>query len=249
MIGCANTNVETINIVGSTAFQPFAEKLAEEYMAKNPDVRINVQGGGSAVGIQSTQSGVAQIGMADMVALPKEAEGLNSVVVARDAIVLIVHPKNKIDELSTQQIQQIFSGKLKNWNQVGGENRHITVISREEGSGTRRSFEELLLKKTKISSDALIQDSNGAVRVMVENDVNSIGYISYGLVTKQVKPIKIDGIAPTLKNIRAGKYKFTRPIFLLTKGEPVGKVKEFIEFILSPQAQHIIAAHGLLPIK
>ncbi|MEW6095006.1 MAG: phosphate ABC transporter substrate-binding protein [bacterium] len=249
MIGCARTKVETINIVGSTAFQPFAEKLAEEYMAMNKDVQINVQGGGSAVGIQSAQSGVAQIGMADMVVLPKEAGGLNSVVVAKDGIVLIVHPDNKIDGLSTQQIQQIFSGKLKNWNQVGGENRPITIISREEGSGTRVSFEELLLKDVKVSPEALIQDSTGAVRVMVGNDINSIGYISYGFVTKQVKTIKIDGVVPTLENIREGKYKIIRPVFLLTKGVPVGKVKEFIEFILSPQAQQLISKYGLIAIR
>ncbi|MDI6704279.1 MAG: phosphate ABC transporter substrate-binding protein [bacterium] len=249
MIGCTRTKVETINMAGSTAFQPFAEKLAEEYMAKNKDIRINVQGGGSAVGIQSVQSGVAQIGMADMVSLPKEAEGLNSVVVAKDGVVLIVHPDNKIDGLSTKQIQQIFSGRLKNWSELDGEDGPITVISREEGSGTRASFEELVLKDTKVSPEALIQDSTGAVRIMVENDLNSIGYISYGFVTPKVKTLKIDGVAPTLQNIREGKYKLTRPIFLLTKGEPVGGIKEFIEFILSNQAQQLISDYGLVAIR
>ncbi|MEW6618995.1 MAG: phosphate ABC transporter substrate-binding protein [bacterium] len=248
-IGCAKSNIETINIAGSTAFQPFAEKLAEEYMAGKNDVRINVQGGGSAVGIQSAQSGVAQIGMADMVTLPKEAQGLNTVVVAKDAVVLIVHPNNKIANLTPLQIQQIFSGQVKKWKEVGGEDKPITVISREEGSGTRVSFEELLLAGTKVSAGALIQDSSGAVRTMVENDPNSISYLTYGLVTDRVKSLKIDGVSPTLQNIKKGRYKIIRPIFLLTKGPAEGKIGEFIEFILSEQGQQLISDYGLIPVK
>ncbi|MDI6780683.1 MAG: phosphate ABC transporter substrate-binding protein [bacterium] len=257
-MGCARNNVETINIAGSTAFQPFAEKLAEEFMAVHPDVRVNVQGGGSAVGIQSAQSGVVQIGMADIVTLPKEAEGLNSIVAAKDAIVIIVHPTNKVDNLSLQQIQDIFSGRLNNWAELGGEkgekgekgeNKSITVVSREEGSGTRDSFHDMLLKGVQLSPHALIQNSTGAVRLMVQSDPSAIGYITHGVVTPDVKAIAIDGIAPSPENIHAGKYNVVRPIFLLTKGELKGKAGEFIDFILSPQGQKIIADNGLLPVK
>jgi len=248
IFGCAKSNVETINIAGSTAFQPFAEKLAEEFMVSHPEIRINVQGGGSAVGIQAAQTGVAQIGMADVVTLPKEAEGLKSIVVAKDAIVVIVHSTNKIDGLSLQQIQGIFSGKLNNWGQVGGENKKITLVSREEGSGTRDSFRDLLLKDTHLAPNALIQNSTGAVRLMVETDSTAIGYITHGVLSPEVKALKIDGINPSPRNIRKGKYNVVRPIFLLTKGEPKESVKEFINFILSPQGQKIIADNGLLTV-
>ena len=247
--GCARSKIETINMAGSTAFQPFAEKLAEVYMAKNPNIQINVQGGGSAVGIQSAESGVAQIGMVDLVTLSESAEGLNTVVIARDAIALIVHPTNKIDNLSTEQIQQIFIGKIKNWQEVGGGNKSITIVSREEGSGTRDSFEDLVIGEAKINPYALIQDSNGAVKVMVENDPNAIGYLTYGCVTPKVKAVQIDGIAPTPQNIKEGKYKIIRPIFLLTKEEPSLNVQEFINFMLSQEAQQIIADNGLIPIR
>ncbi len=258
IIGCAKGNMqqaETINIAGSTAFQPFAEKLAEEFMSAHPDVRVNVQGGGSAVGIQSVQSGVVQIGMADLVTLPKEAEGLNSIVAAKDAIVIAVHPDNKIDNLSLQQIQDVFSGKVNSWEQLGGEKgekgekKTIAVVSREEGSGTRNSFHDLVLKGVQLSPHALIQNSTGAVKMMIQTDPSAIGYITHGVVTPDVKAVAIDGIAPSLKNIKAGKYNVVRPIFLLTKGELQGKAKEFIDFILSPQGQKTIADNGLLPVK
>ncbi|MBI4778447.1 phosphate ABC transporter substrate-binding protein [Candidatus Desantisbacteria bacterium] len=252
IIGCGakgNMNTETINIAGSTAFQPFAEKLAEGFMANNPGVRINVQGGGSAVGIQSVQTGVVQIGMADMVTLPKEAEGLKSIVAARDALVIIVHPDNKIDSLSSQQIQDIFSGKLNNWSQIGGEKKSITVVSREDGSGTRVSFNDLVLKGVSLGTHAIIQNSTGAVRLMVQNDPSAIGYITHGSLSPEVKTITIDGIAPSPQNIHAGKYSIVRPIFLLTKGEMKGKTSEFIDFILSSQGQKMLTDDGLLAVK
>jgi phosphate transport system substrate-binding protein len=252
IIGCGakgNMEKETINIAGSTAFQPFAEKLAEEFMVNQPGVRINVQGGGSAVGIQSVQAGVVQIGMADLVTLPKEAEGLNSIVVAKDAIAVIVHPNNKINNLSLQKIQDIFSGRLNNWIQLGGEKKSITVVSREDGSGTRDSFNDLILKGVHLSPHALIQNSTGAVRLMVQSDPSAIGYITYGVLSSEIKPIAIDGVEPSSQNIHAGKYNIIRPIFLLTKGELKGKAGEFIDFILSPQGQKIIADSGLLSVK
>lgn len=251
IIGCAKSNMETetITVAGSTAFQPFAEKLAEEFMGSHTGVRVNVQGGGSAVGIQSAQAGVVQIGMADLVTLPREAEGLNSIVVARDAIVVIVHPDNKVSNLSLQQIQDIFSGKLNNWGQLGGEKKSITIVSREEGSGTRDSFHNLVLKGIHISPHALIQNSTGAVRQMVQGDSSAIGYITYGALSNEVKAIAIDGIEASPQNIHAGKYGIIRPIFLLTKGELKGKASEFVNFILSPQGQKIIASDGLLAVE
>jgi len=249
IIGCAKGSMEIINVAGSTSFQPFAEKLAEEFMAGHQGVRVNVQGGGSAVGVQAAQSGVAQIGMADMITLPKEAEGLKNIVVAKDAIVVIVHPDNKIDNLSSQQIQDIFSDKANNWGQLGGEKKSITVVSREEGSGTRDSFKDLILKGAPISPNALIQNSTGAVKLMVQSDPSAIGYITHGVLSPEVKAIGIDGADPSIKNIHDGKYNIIRPIFLLTKGEPKGMTSEFIDFILSPQGQKIIADNGLLAVK
>lgn len=247
MVGCGRGKT-SITLAGSTAFQPFAEKLAEQFMAKNPNVNVTVQGGGSAVGIQSASSGAAQIGMADLVTLPEEAKGLTSTVVAKDGIAIVVNPKNKVNNLTTDQARAIFNGKIVNWKEVGGDDVPITVVSREAGSGTRTSFEQILTNIT-LKKDALIQDSNGTIRETVANDANSVGYLSHGLINEKIKAIKIDDVECTSEMIIAGQYKLVRPIFLLVKGEMVGEVKNFIDYILSVEGQKTIKDNGLLPAK
>lgn len=247
LFGCGRSKT-SITLAGSTAFQPFAEKLAEQYMQSHSNVNITVQGGGSAVGIQSANSGAAQIGMADMVQLPDEAKGLTSVIVARDGVAIIVNPKNPITNLTTDQVRDIFNGKITNWKEVGGNDAPITVVSREAGSGTRSSFEKII-GNIQLKKDALIQDSNGTIRETVSNDPNSVSYLSHGLVNEKVKPLTLDGIQPTVENIVSGTYKVSRPIFLLVKGQIQGEVKNFIDYILSPEGQKTIKDNGLLPAK
>ena len=245
--GCGRSNL-SITMAGSTAFQPFAEKLAGQYMSFHPEVNITVQGGGSAVGVQSTISGAAQIGMADLVDLPEEAKVLHSTVVARDGISVIVHPSNSVSDLTTDQIRQIFSGKIKNWKEAGGFKAPITVVSREAGSGTRSSFEQIV-KDIHLTDNAIIQDSNGTIRETVANDKNTIGYISHGLLNDKIKPLKVNGVECTVLSIKDGKYPLVRPVFLLTKTKPEGAVAAFIEYILSPNGQKTIETSGLISIQ
>jgi len=245
--GCGK-NKTSITIAGSTAFQPFAEKLAETYMNYNNKVNITVQGGGSAVGIQAANSGAAEIGMADLVILPEEAKALTSTVVARDGIAVIVHPDNIVSELTTDQVRDIFNGKITNWKDVGGKDASITVVSREAGSGTRSSFEDIV-KDISLKRDALIQDSNGTIRETVANDVNAVGYLSHGLINNKIKAVRVDGQESTTESILSGNYKLVRPIYLLVKGNLEGEIKNFIDFVLSSEGQEIIKANGLLPAK
>lgn len=245
--GCGKGKA-SITMAGSTAFQPFAEKLAEQFMTKNPDVNVTVQGGGSAVGIQSANSGAAQIGMADLVTLPAEAKELTATVVANDGIAIVVNPKNKVENITTDQARDIFNGKITNWKEVGGDDVPITVVSREAGSGTRTSFEQIITNIT-LKKDALIQDSNGTIRETVANDANSVGYLSHGLVNEKVKAVKIDNVDCTSEAIVAGQYKLVRPIFLLVKGAVEGEVKNLIDYILSEEGQKTIKDNGLLPAK
>ncbi len=244
---CSRSNL-SITLAGSTAFQPFAEKLAEQYMSLHPEVNITVQGGGSAVGVQSAISEAAQIGMADLVDLPEEAKVLHSTMVARDGISVIVHPSNPLTDLTTDRIRGIFSGKIKNWKEVGGRDASVTVVSREAGSGTRSSFEQII-KDVQLSNDAIIQDSNGTVRETVANDKNTIGYISHGLLNEKIKSLKINGIQCTVQTIKEGKYPLVRPVFLLTKTKPEGAIAGFIDYILSPNGQKTIETSGLISVK
>ncbi len=247
VFGCGRSKFP-ITVAGSTAFQPFAEKLADEYMQEHSDVSITVQGGGSAVGIQSAMSGAAQIGMADLVDLPQEAKALNPVVVARDGIAIVVNLKNTVNNLTIKQIQDIYNGKIKNWKEVGGNDHPVTVISREAGSGTRSSFESII-KNISITKDALIQDSNGTVRETVINDVNAIGYLSHGLVNEKIKALTVNEISCTTDEIIKGKYILVRPVYFLTKDAPKEKIKDFIDFILSGKGQETIKTNGLIPAK
>ena len=245
--GCGKKRA-VVTCAGSTAFQPFAEKLAEELMNKRSDIAITVQGGGSAVGIQSALSGAAQIGMADLVNLPPEAKVLTSIVVARDGIAIIVNPANPVANLSTEQIRGVFNGTLRNWKEVGGKDAPITVVSREAGSGTRSSFEQIIGSIT-LTKDAIVQDSSGTIRETVANDANALGYLTHGVVNPKVKALTVDGKTCTTETIIAGAYKLVRPVYFLTKGAPDGAVKEFIDYVLSAEGQGIIKKNGLIPAK
>lgn len=238
-----------IRLAGSTAFQPFAEKLAEKYMEEYPGSTIDVQGGGSAVGVMASQQGIVDIGMADLLSLPHDIDYLERIVVARDGIAVIVNPANKANEITFDQLGKIFSGEIDNWQDLGSGNGPIRVISREEGSGTKKSFDQLILKGKKLTREAMFQDSNGTIREAVRSDPNAIGYISIGYLTSNVKPLVIDGITATNDNVKAGTYKIARPIFLILKANPSEAARKFFNYLLGSEAQKIIAADGLIPVK
>jgi len=236
----------SVTLAGSTAFQPFAEKLADEYNALHPEANVTVQGGGSALGISAAINGAAQIGMADLVDLPPDAAALKGFVVARDGIAVVVNPSNGISDLPMPRIRDVYRGAIWNWNELGGSDAPITVVSRESGSGTRSSFESIL-GKFDLTVDAIIQDSNGTVRETVANDERAIGYLSYGLVNEKIKALTVDGAPCGKETILKGEYRLVRPIYLLTLGEPSGQVKAFIDYVLGPEGQAMIEADGLLP--
>ncbi len=245
--GCGKAR-EGITMAGSTAFLPFAEKLADQYMMSHSEVSITVQGGGSALGIQTTLSGTAQIGMADLVKLPPEADALKSVIVARDGIAIVVNPANAVAALTMDQIRDIFNGKIRNWKELGGLDHPISVISREAGSGTRSSFEQIVGNVT-LTGEALIQSANGTVRETVAKDANAIGYVSHGLISERIKAVTVDGASCTEEGIASGAYKLVRPIFLLAKADASPACKAFLDFILSPEGQELIHKNGLIKAK
>lgn len=247
--GCSRKSGSLITLAGSTAFQPFAEKLAEKYMEMDKEIRINVQGGGSAVGIQSAVSGAADIGMADLLELPAEAKTLHSTVVAKDGIAIIVNPKNPANNMTSEQAHDVFSGKIRNWKDLGGPDAAIDVVSREDGSGTRATFDQLILGKDRLVPGALFQNSNGTVRETVAQDEKAIGYISISLISGKIKALSLDGITPTNKNVKEDTYRLSRPVFLLTKGAPSGNVEKFVNYVLSPESQNILEKEGLIAVK
>jgi phosphate transport system substrate-binding protein len=180
--------------------------------------------------------------------LINDEKKLYSVTVAKDAIAIIVNPKNPVQDLTLEQIWQVFSGKIRNWKDLGGPFRPIVLVTREEGSGTRESFQKFVMGKEDISLEALVQDSNGAVRQVVASNHHAIGYISLGLVNDQVKALKISGVEPNLTDVDNGKYTLVRPFLFVFKEEPAGEAKSFLEFVLSPLAQKLLSKEGLVPV-
>ncbi|MGZ3495835.1 MAG: phosphate ABC transporter substrate-binding protein [Thermodesulfobacteriota bacterium] len=245
-VGCQRSKAG-ITVAGSTSVEPFAELLAEEYMSQHRESHIYVQGGGSTAGIEAAITRAANIGMSSR-SLIGDEKRLHAVTIARDAIAIIVHPMNPIGNLSLDQVRDVFSGKIENWKELGGPTHPIDVVTREEGSGTRESFQKFVMGKEDISLGALVQDSNGAVRQVVSSDPSAIGYISLGLVNDQVKTVRISGVEPNLSNVDAGTYKLVRPFLFVFNGEPVGEAKSFLDFALSRPAQKLLLKEGLVPV-
>jgi phosphate transport system substrate-binding protein len=258
--GCSRGSKAAITLAGSTSVEPFAERLAELYMRAHPDAEISVQGGGSSAGIRACQSRICAIGMSSRELNPEE-KGLVEIPIALDAIALIVNRHNSVRVLTMEQAHGIFTGRIRNWRELGGPDLRITAITREEGSGTRASFEEKVMtagmpkdKNGKASPaafapDALVQDSNGSVREIVASDPAAIGYISSGLVDERVAAILLGGVAPTEATVRSGRYPIVRQFLFLTNGEATGTAKAFIEYVLSDSGQSALVEEGLTRIR
>ena len=248
LVACGSQAADSVTITGSTSVTPFAEHLAELYQKQHPGMVINIQGLGSSAGIRAAIDGVAEIGMSSRELKPEEAEQLDQTVIAHDALALIVHPTNPVSNLSSEQIKAIFSGAIRSWAEVGGPPQPIVLVSREAGSGTFGAFEELVMKGAPITTAALRQGSNGAIRQIVGDDPYAIGYISLGIVDPTVKALSIDGVQAATANVEAGKYKLVRPfLFVSRKGHQLSPLaSSFVAYVMSPQGQEELAQAGLV---
>jgi phosphate transport system substrate-binding protein len=243
---CGGRGGMAVVVAGSTSVQPYAELLAEEFSARYPHEYVDVQGGGSSAGITAAGSGTADIGMSSR-ELTESELSMWHVEIARDGLAIIIHPHNPVTNLTLAQIQDIYTGTVTNWNHYGGEDHRIHVAAREEGSGTRSAFDSLVMEDIRITPRAIIQDSNGAVRQFVGNDRYSIGFISLGLVDDTVKPIQINGVTASWENVRNGLYNLFRPFIFVSRAQPEGEAKRFVDFTLSEAGQEIMIIEGLIP--
>jgi len=250
------SNSAAFIIAGSTSVQPYVEILVEEYALLHPEKLIDVQGGGSSAGIQAVESHTAEIGMSSR-NLRETEQHLWSIEIAKDALAIIVNPNNPLINpdnpdvsLTLEEIRGIYAADYVNWNQLGGPDARIHIITREEGSGTRSAFEELVMDDRRITPRAIVQDSNGSVRQLVSDDPFSIGFISLGLVDEGERPVKalrIGGIAATRNNVLNGDYSLFRSFLFVSLERPAGNVMEFIDYIRSPEGQRIMSDEGLIP--
>lgn len=241
----------SVVIAGSTSVQPLSEELAAAFNDKYPDVKIDVQGGGSGQGIKSVQEGIADLGALSRELKDEEKSSVDKeIVIAKDGVAVIVNKDSGVEDLTLEQIKQIYTGEITNWSQVGGTDAPITVVSREEGSGTRGAFTEITGILSKDASgnevdgttkDALVQPSTGAVLQTVGNTPDTIGYVSLGSLNDTVKTVKVEGVEATDDNITAGTYPIQRPFLYVTSGELSAAAQAFVDFILSSEGQEIVS--------
>ena len=231
---------QKVTIVGSTALQPLAEAVVDVYQAKRPQTSITVQGGGSGTGLSQVQEGAVNIGSSDIFADQQDGideKKLRDHIVAVSGIVPVVNKELGIKNLSLDQLRQIFTGKITNWQQVGGPDLPITVINRANGSGTRVAFEQSVFKPGSHAVNAQEQDSNGTVKEIVANTPGAISYISFSYLNNTVQPLKIDGVRPTATNVTTNKWPLWSYEHMYTQKHPNKATAEFIKYMQSKQVQ------------
>ena len=252
---------------GSDTIVNLALAWAEKYQSDHPDVRISVTGGGSGTGIAALVNGTVDLANASRKIKDEEiseaqANGVNPVehIIARDAIAVIVNPNNPVSKLTLQQISDIYSGKYTNWNEVGGEDRPIVRLSRETNSGTHVYFLETVLRlgskedKTLFSTNTLLLPSSEGIISEVRDNPNAIGYDGLGYVPDDLKMIAIaeeEGgayVLPSIDTVNDKSYAIARDLYMYTNGDPAGIVKEYLDWILSDEAQQIVAELGFVPV-
>lgn len=240
-----------ISASGSTALLPLLKPAQEAFQAKYKDVSINIAGGGSFTGMNQVAEGSVDIGDSD-VNLPAEYKdkGLVDHKVVVEPFVFIVDKANKVDNLTKDQVIGILTGKIKNWKDVGGEDQKITLIHRAKSSGSRATISDVVLKGQEFTDDAVIQDSNGAVRAAIASTPSAIGYVDAPYADDSVKILKFDGVEYSAQNIIDGKYPIYGYGHMYTKGEPTGALKAFIDYILSDEFQNTqVEKLGFIPIS
>lgn len=241
-----------VTVSGSTSVEKIGIALGDEFMALNPDVNFTYQGIGSSAGVKNANEGVSMLGTASRNIKDSEKEwGMTEVVLAYDGIAVIVNPANAaVSDLTMEQVQKIYLGEITNWSQVGGEDISIVVVSREDGSGTRGAFEELVDFEDQLVATALIMEGNGAVQAAVAGDVDAIGYVSFTYIDETVKPVKIGGVEPTVENVLAATYPVSRPFNIVYhEANLTDAAKAFLEFITTDDAKEIIAEKGGIPLE
>jgi phosphate transport system substrate-binding protein len=245
-----------LRVTGSTTLLPIAQAAADAYMAKNLKADVQVSGGGSGVGVQAIGEGTTDIGMSSREISDAEKAKYPNLVptdVATDAVVVIVHPSNPVSALTLDQVRGLYNGTFQGWNTVGGSLSYPVIIGRDSASGTRVYFSEAVMKNEKYRSDMREMNSNGAVKQTVAQTPAAVGYVGLGFIDKTVKAVAIysngQPVTPSIETVLAHQYPISRPLFMITKGQPAGLAKDYIDFILSSDGQKIVEEQGFVPLQ
>jgi phosphate transport system substrate-binding protein len=242
-------------ISGSSTVFPIADLAAEDFQNLHPDVNIQVEGPGSGTGVAKASDDTADIGMASRNVKASEllnAPTLITVGVAKDSVSVVINPDNPLADsldLTVEQVHDIFTGAITNWNELDGPDHKINVYTREEGSGTRGTFMDFTdIEEGEFAADASVQQGNSAMRASVAGDQYGIAYISLGYVDSTVAPAKIGGVEGTVENVLAGSYPFQRILWMFTNGKASELEQAYLDFVMSPAGQRIVEEEGFIAI-
>ena len=257
-VGCSSNNNSSdkgdnkISISGSTSVGPLMEKITEVYEKKNSNLSIEINQVGSSAGIKDTINNISEIGMSSRELKEGEKKEVEGTPIAYDGIAVITNVDNPIENLTIDQIREIYTGKVTNWKEIdGGEDAEIVVTSREDGSGTRDAFQELIkYSSEELRGNSMIANGNGGLKQMVVGNKNAIAFVSFEYLDGSVNVVNVEGEEPTANSVRNGKYKISRPFLLVTKDANLtGNSKKLIDYILSDEGQKIVLDNKLIPVK
>ncbi|PKM67553.1 MAG: phosphate-binding protein [Firmicutes bacterium HGW-Firmicutes-2] len=246
------TEIEgTVTISGSTSVEKVGLGLAEEFMALNPSVTVTYESIGSSGGVKNANEGVTMIGTASREIKDTEKEwGMTEAVIAFDGIAVAVNPANGVTEITKDQVAAIYKGEITNWSEVGGADEDIVVVSREDGSGTRGAFEEILDFEGALTVNALIAEGNGNVQTTVASNPQAIGYISFSTINNTIVALKVDGAEATMENVLNQTFPISRPFNIVYHDANLSDAaKAFVEFIFTAEGQAVVEEKGGIPVK
>lgn len=248
-------------IKGSDTVLPVAQQTAEQFMHQHPNARVTVTGGGTGVGISALMDNTTDIAMAsrpikfsEKMKVKAAEQEVDEVIVAYDALAVVVHPSNPVKQLTRKQLEDIFRGKITNWKQVGGDDRKIVVYSRETSSGTYEFFKESVLKNKNYMAGSLSMPATGAIIQSVSQTKGAIGYVGLAYVSPRIKPLSVSYddkhyAAPTVENATNKTYPIVRPLYYYYNVKNKNQVDPLLQYILSPDGQDIIKKSGYIPVK
>ncbi|MDO5780471.1 MAG: phosphate ABC transporter substrate-binding protein [Clostridium sp.] len=241
----------TISISGSTSVGPLMEKIQEKYEEENNNTTLEIQQNASGAGIKDVISGISEIGMSSRELKDDEKTSVQGTIVAYDGIALLVNPENPVKNISLEDVKKIYTGEITNWKEVGGDDSPIVVISREEGSGTRDAFQEIVgYESEELLKDATISDGSGAVKTTVAGNKNAIGFASFEYIDNTVAALNVNDVEPTADNVKSSDYKISRPFILVTKEDSLTEDgQKLIDFALSAEGQQIVEENKLITIE